>query len=188
MYKGWQGVFFLAILGFFFGIGYFLASFWSDFPDVDKAKKPVIEVKEKSNLISEDTQVIYEEVYTRCGHVIISEFPERDSLNGKTIDDISSIYSSREGYEIKKDGESLVIRHTVDEYCPAEYEKRRLKEYKGYVAIFKGPKEEEVLEKVTNIKMGNLPAEEQDKIRRGDYEFRDEGALQDALENFDEYI
>lgn len=186
MYKGWQGFFLLAILGVFFGIGYFLASSLLGFPDVDKARKPVMETGEERDLISEDTQVIYEEVYTKCGHVIISEFPERDILNGKTVDEIKGIYKG--GYEIKTDDEALIIRHRVDAYCPSEYEKRRLKEYKGYVAIYKGPLEEEVLEKVTNIKIRNLPREEQIKIKRGDYEFRDEMALKDALENFDEYI
>ncbi|SHG98614.1 BofC C-terminal domain-containing protein [Thermosyntropha lipolytica DSM 11003] len=188
MIKKGQSILFLITLGLFFGAGYFLAGWWSDFSAVDKAKKPVMEDRERNDLISEENQVIYEEFYTRCGHVIISSFPYRESLNGKTVDEIKNIYKEKAGYEIKREEETLIIRHTIDGYCPAEYERRRLKEYQGYVAIFKGPKEEEVLEKVTNIKIENLPAEEQAKIKRGDYEFRDEEAMQDALENFDEFI
>lgn len=187
MQKGWQGIFFLAILILFFGFGYIMADFLSDFPDANGEKKPVAEVKEKSSYITEDTQVIYEETYTKCGHVVISEFPERENLNGRSFDDIKLHYTAL-GYEIEIRDATLIIRHTNEGYCPAEYERRRLKEYKGYIAIYKGPVEEEVLEKVTSIKIENVPKEEQMKIKRGDYEFKDENALKDALENFDEYM
>ena len=65
----------------------------------------------------------------------------------------------------------------------------RLKEYHGRVAIYQGPDpDNDKLLRVTNLPVDALPKEVQDKIRTGSYEFTSEEALNDALENFDEYL
>ncbi|MBO8159932.1 hypothetical protein [Thermosyntropha sp.] len=188
MQRGLQGIVLLAVLALFVGFGYYIADFLLDFYDNAGDKKPVVEIADKNNIINEDTQVIYEEVYIKCGHVTISEFPERERLNGKSPDEIKKMYPESSGYEVNFQDNTLIIRQSINGWCPAEQEKRRLKDYRGYVAVYKGPPEEEVLEKVTNIKIENLPVDERNRIRRGDYEFENENALKDALENFDEYM
>lgn len=65
----------------------------------------------------------------------------------------------------------------------------RLKEYQGRVAIYQGPdSSNDKLLRVTNLPMASLPEDIQEKIRQGSYEFTSEEALNDALENFDEYL
>ncbi len=56
------------------------------------------------------------------------------------------------------------------------------------VAVYRGVEEEKVLERVTVIRMDLLPAAIQKDIRAGKFEFGDKNALNDALENLDEYL
>ncbi|MGI5912400.1 MAG: BofC C-terminal domain-containing protein [Syntrophomonadaceae bacterium] len=169
------------------GSGYILGDF---FRVVGTDKKPVVEIGEKVRIIQANTPIVFKKEYQKCGHTIISEisdFSQRDILLGKDLETIRRIYSIDGGYDISWQGENLVIYQLVNEYCPADLEQYRLKEYQGMVAIYRGVKEEEVLERVTQIRIQSLPVSIQDDIRKGKYEFKDRATLNDVLENFDEY-
>jgi len=179
-----------AVLIVSFGIGYAVGYIYHNLNISDSEQKPVIEVEEKEDiLIKEDCSVVYEREYKRCGHVIISEFNDRQNLIGKNLKEIRKIYTQENGYSVSMHNDSLVIRQVVDDWCPEDKRKCRLKEYKGMVAVYKGPdSKNDKLLRVTSIRMDMLPDKIQEAIREGKYEFKDEQFLNDALENLDEYL
>ena len=68
-------------------------------------------------------------------------------------------------------------------------EKCRLKEYKGRIAVYQGPHhEEDVLMRVTEIRIDSLPDQVKQSLKNGEYEFDNMERLNDALENLDEYL
>lgn len=155
--------------------------------DINKEKKPVLEISHKEKTVTPDTPIIYERVYTKCGHTVISSF-EHQGLLGEDLVFIQRKYSLDKGYQINWKGDTLVIKQKIDGFCPQDKGSYRLKEYQGMVAVYRGVEEEEVLERVTAIRMDLLPAAVQQDIKAGKYEFGDKDALNDALENFDEYL
>ena len=155
--------------------------------DINKEKKPVIEINHKTKTVTPDTPIRYETEYTKCGHTVISKFEHQDLL-GKDLVSIQHKYSPDKGYQINWKGDTLVIKQKIDGFCPNDKGSYRLKEYQGMVAVYRGVEEEEVLERVTAIRMNLLPATIQKDIREGKFEFKDKEALNDALENFDEYL
>lgn len=156
--------------------------------DVNKDKKPVVEISHKEKTVTPNTTIIYEREYTRCGHTVISSFEHIKDLVGKDLTSIKNKYSPDQGYSMNWKGDTLVIKQQIDEFCPRDKGSYRLKEYRGMVAVYRGVEEEEVLERVTAIRMELLPAVIQKDIRAGKFEFKDKDALNDALENFDEYL
>jgi hypothetical protein len=153
---------------------------------ISSDKKPVLELSEKTKTVGADTQMVYEREYLKCGHIITSEF--EPDLTGKNLTQIRKKYSANEGYRITWQENTLVIHQQIDGFCPEDKEIYRLKEYQGMVAVYRGIKEAEVLERVTAIRMQLLPVAVQEDIRAGKFEFKDKNALNDALENFDEYL
>ncbi|HZK43969.1 MAG TPA: hypothetical protein VFC73_06735 [Syntrophomonadaceae bacterium] len=189
MNKNIKGLLSLAVLGVFFGLGYLLGSLSNNIANQDINQKPVVDLKEKRELINEDTQIIYEQRFTKCDHTIISQFDDRQNLEGKSIEQIRQIYTVENGYKIEFDDSILVIHQEINDWCDNDKEKYRLKDYQGRVAIYKGPDiENDILQKVTNIYMNSLPGELQEKIRQGKWEFKDNESINDALENLDEYL
>jgi hypothetical protein len=156
--------------------------------DINKEKKPVLEISHKEKTVTSNTPIVYEKEYTKCGHTIISGFEHSKDLFGKDLISIQRKYSLNQGYLINWKGDTLVIKHKIDGFCPQDKGSYRLKEYQGRVAVYRGVEEEEVLERVTAIRMDLLSATIQKDIRAGKFEFRDKDALNDALENFDEYL
>jgi len=178
-----------AVLITSFGIGYAFAYIYRNLGVADSEQKPVMGVEEKKKVINKDSPVVYEQEYQRCGHVIISEFEDRDVLIGKSVEEIGEIYNSENGYRVSMQEDTLVIRQVVDDWCPDDKKKCRLKEYNGRVAVYKGPdSKNDKLLRVTAIKMDMLPEKIREAIRAGEYEFKDEQFLNDALENLDEYL
>ena len=169
------------------GLGYLL-SLGLSFYNLSE-RKPIAEVQPVQSRVDSNTQVIYEREYQRCGHVIISEFPNTIELIGKTVDEIKQLYSAEHGYVIRSEGNTITLRQTVNDWCPEEYEKTRLKEYQGYLAVYKGPdKAHDELIRVTSIRIEALPDEIAAAVRQGQYEFESEASLNDALESLDEYM
>ena len=156
--------------------------------DINKEKKPVLEISHKAKTVTPNTPIVYEKEYTKCGHTVISSFEHIKDLVGKDLVSIQRKYSLDQGYLINWKADTLVIKQKIDEFCPQDKGSYRLKEYQGRVAVFRGVEEEEVLERVTAIRMDLLPAVIQKDIRAGKYEFKDKDALNDTLENFDEYL
>lgn len=170
-----------------FGLGYGWASF--NVNGNSEEKKPVVGIEQKREIIKEATPIIYEKEYKLCRHVIIEDFPDKGKLVGKTLQDLRKIYKSENGYSVSLLDGTLTLRQAVEDWCPQDKEKCRLKEYQGRVAVYKGPDtKNDVLVKVTGIKIEILPASIQEKIKNGAYEFENEQVLNDALENLDEFL
>ena len=176
MKRTFTGITLLGILIMVFLSGYFIGSH----KVLEVRQKPVLGIDDKSKIeeqrINEKSQIVMEKEYKRCQHVVISDFEPKEQLLGKSYSEISRIYSPQNGFTV------------IDDWCPLDKEKYRLKEYQGKLAVYQGPDEDnEVLLRVTSISMETLPAEIQSAIREGKYEFNNEELLNDALENLDEY-
>lgn len=172
-----------------FAAGWGISSLWSYVNNGKNVQKPIITASQDTDKVNDDTQIVFEQEYLRCRHVIISEFAQRDQLMGKALSELRQAFNSANGYQINMQGQTLVIRQKINDWCPQDKEKYRLKEYQGKVAIYQGPdSDNDILLRVTNLPLEMLPAEIQEKIRAGSYEFTSEQALNDALENFDEYL
>lgn len=185
-----QTIFFIVIgvLITSFGIGYSLAFIYQNINTAQSEQKPIMQSIEKDKLISGDTQIIFEREY-KCGHILVSEFENKKDLVGKTLQEIKSTFTNENGYSISLQNSTLVIRQYIDEWCPAEKEKCRLKVYQGRIAIYKGPNSRnDSLERVTAISLKNLPEDIQKAIAAGEYEFKNQQDLNDCLENLDEYF
>ncbi|MDR1615751.1 MAG: hypothetical protein LBR98_01840 [Syntrophomonadaceae bacterium] len=138
--------------------------------------------------VGDDTLIVLELFYSRCGNVVISNFENRAELTGKSLEDITKILTAGNGYQVSLEDHTLLIRQTVDDWCQVHKDLCRLKEYQGRVAIYKGPDaRNDTLLKVTGIVLSALPPNVQAAIRAGEYEFENEDVINDALENFDEY-
>ncbi len=170
-----------------FGLGYMLASSEPvNKPGVPGQNQAVLGVEQKNDIVDEDTRIIFEQEYLRCGHLVISEFPDQDRLLGKSIDELRQELTTTKGYTVNLDGNTLTIRQKVEDWCPTEKEKCRLKEYQGRLAVYQGPSD--TLVRVTNIRIEALPSQIVEDMKKGVYEFDNEAELNDVLENLDEYI
>ena len=151
------------------------------------SRKPVAYSVEAKSL--KDVSIVMEKEYLRCGHTLRSDCDNQDDLTGKTLDEIKTLYPAKEGFQVSLQNNVLIIRSRVNDWCPRDKEKCRLKEYQGMLAVYQGPDaENDFLLRVTEIKMNSLPETVQSSIRALKYEFETEEALNDALENLDEYL
>lgn len=177
----------ILVLGFAAGWG--ITSLWSYIDAGKTMQKPVVHNNPEPKRITKDSQIIYEQEYSRCGHIVISEFSQRDQLNGQTMSDLKEVYPRARGYEIYMQGETITIRQQIDDWCPQDKQKYRLKEYNGRVAIYQGPDQEhDILLRVTSLRLDLLPDDVRSRITSASYEFTSEEALNDVLENLDEYL
>jgi hypothetical protein len=184
-----MGLIVIAMLIVSFGIGYTLSNAYQYFSLKDIQQKPVVNVEQNHDIITEDTQVVLEKEYTRCGHLVVSPFENKKSIIGKTLEELKEQYTAQNGFRITLYKQALIIRQTIDDWCPRDKEKCRLKDFKGMVAVYMGPDDKnDRLLRVTNIKISSLPGDLQKMILNGEYEFDNQQALNDALENLDEYL
>ncbi len=184
------GILILGIMTVSFGFGYLMGTAEPDLRQaVPGDNKPVLGMEKNENIISDDTRVILETEYLQCGHVVISEYENQSLLVGKSMNELEQKFGSDTVLNLDNDENTLTIRQVVNDWCPADKEKCRLGEYKGKVAIFKGPNaSNDTLLRVTGIEMSILPETIAEQIRNGQFEFENEDALNDALENLDEYL
>lgn len=172
-------------------IGSFLANIYSnlDMKMAESSEKPVVRQNIENDSIKLDDTVILEQEYTKCGHCIIAPFNDKEDLIGKSLSDLKQQYRIENGYQLNYDNNTLVIHQIIDDWCPVDKEKCRLKIFKERVAVYKGPNtEQDVLMRVTEIKSDLLPVNIKEAIEKGEYEFDDMERLNDALENLDEYL
>ncbi len=183
----YRGGFLAAVLVVSFVLGYALGSNWPILHDV--ALKPAVTDSKKEFTVQKNTPVTLEQVYTRCGHVVASDFKGKKYLLGKTLGEIREMYPVRDGYLVwlEEDG-SLVIHQRVEGWCPKDKDLYHLGLYKGYLAVYKGPSgnNQEVV-RVTKIRFEDLPQKIQEDVLRGKMEFNNETTLNDVLESLDEY-
>ncbi len=179
----------ITVWAVFFGLGFLLANIYNAYTIRDTPQKPVVDIKEKREIITEDTQIIYEQKFLLCNHMVISPFKDREILEGKSLEQLKKSFTAVNGYDLKLENDTLIIYQEIDDFCPEDKKKCRLKDYQGFVAVYKGANaDNDALEKVTSIRMNSLPPEIQKKIRQGEWEFSDINAINDALENLDEYL
>ena len=189
MNKQRMGFILLLILLFTFMLGYGLANVAKSNKIWTGSKKPAINIVNIERRIQKDTPVIFEKEYQLSGKVIVSKFPYQEDIIGMTLTEIRKKYSIANGFTIYWQDATLMIHQRLEGWAPEDKSKLRLKEYRGMVAVYQGPdKQNDGLLRVTAIKFVTLPTQIQQSIREGKYEFKDEQALNDALENMDEYI
>lgn len=170
------------------GLGYY---FLGDLVSLvsNKEQKPAINTKTADIRMDTGTPIILEKEYSRSNKVVISDFENKQDIIGYTLDEIRSKYTSANGFNISLKDDSLVVRQIINDWSPEDKVKCRLKEYQGMVAIYRGPDaENDSLLKVTAIRFSTLPANIREAIQQGKYEFDNEEAINDALENLDEYF
>jgi hypothetical protein len=171
------------------GLGCLLGQAYNKIHRGSGEQKPVLTSEEKPQLVGTDTQVVFEQEYTKCQHVVISAFPQRDQLNGRSLKEVQQSYSTENGYQISWQGTTLVIHQTINDWCSKDKGKLRLKAYQNKVAVYQGPDaEHDILLKLTSISVASLPADMQKSITEGKLEFYTQEDLNDALENLDEYL
>lgn len=190
MYKAKLKILIVFLLLGSFAVGYVLTNLFSKENIADVQKKPVnINIEEKKQLVDENTRIVYEREYILSDEKIISDIENMDDLIGKSFKDIKARYSEDNGFIVAFKDNTLTITELVDDWSPQDKTKCRLKEYKGHVGVFRGPdRENDELLRVTNIRFVYLPQSIQDSICKGEYEFKNEEELNDALENLDEYL
>lgn len=189
MNKQRTGVILLLILLLTFLVGYGLAYVVQNKDILTHSKKPAMNISNVERKVQKNTPVIFEKEYQYSAKVIASEFPYKEEINGKNLTEIRRTYSSANGFSVYWQGDALLVHQHVNDWSPGDKNRLRLREYKGMVAVYQGPdKEHDKLLRVTAIRFNTLPLQIQQAIRQGQYEFKDEQALNDALENMDEYI
>ncbi len=171
-----------------FGLGYMAASVQPVNKPVPGQKKAVMGIESKKQVIGEETRIELEQEYLRCNHLLVSDFPNPDHLLGKSLEEISQLLTIDNGYKVTMEGNTLTIHQSLEDWCPKDKEKCRLKTYQGRLAVYQGPDaENDILLRVSNIQIDSLPPSIAADIKEGKYEFVNEEALNDALENLDEY-
>lgn len=170
------------------GTGYYFRADWAPIIG-SREQKPAIQNQSAQPSIDSSTPIVLEKEYSRSAKVVITDFENRQDITGHTLDEIRSRYTSANGFTINLKEGTLVIHQVVDDWSPEDKAKCRLKEYRGMVAVYTGPdSQNDSLLKVTAIRFSSLPPEIREAIGQGKYEFENEEALNDALENLDEYF
>jgi hypothetical protein len=178
----------LAALMISFGLGYMLAPTQPVNKPVPGQNKTLMGVETEKEVIDGKSQVKLEQEYSRCQHLLVSDFPDRDRLLGKSLEEIRQLFTVDNGYTVTMEGSILTIHQRIEDWCPDDKKKCRIKEYQGRLAVYQGPDaDNDILLRVTQIKMESLPASIAEDIKQGLYEFDSQEALNDALENLDEY-
>lgn len=155
----------------------------------NKQQKPAIQAKSAELRLDAATPIILEKEYLRSHKVLISDFDYKQDIIGNSLDEIRAKYTEANGFVITFKDSSLVIHQTIDDWSPEDKAKYRLKEFRGMVAIYVGPNSEaDSLQRVTAIRFSTLPLDIREAIVQGKYEFNNEEAVNDALENLDEYF
>jgi hypothetical protein len=155
----------------------------------NQQQKPAIQAKSAELRVDAETPITLEKEYLRSQKVIISDFEYKKDIIGYTLDEIRTKYTEANGFSVTFKDSNLLIHQTIDDWSPEDKAKYRLKEFRGMIAIYIGPNSEnDSLQRVTAIRFLALPLDIREAIAQGKYEFNNEEAINDALENLDEYL
>jgi len=178
---------FIALAGISLIMGYsYNSHLWHN--QLQKPAKTAARVQKIDEVVKTDTRIIMEKEYRKCGHVIVSGYNEREGIVGLNKRGLSQYFKKDDGYVISFADNLLIIHQSIDDDCPEDREQYSIKEYRGRIAVYTGDEENEILLRVTAIRLEMLPENIQKEIRTGQYRFQDEASLNDTLENFDEYL
>jgi len=188
MKKPRLGVLLILILLASFALGYSISYFVQSQGNWSISRKPAVNIVSLERSIQKDTAIVWEREYIRSGKMLVSDFTYKEDLLGKTLTEIRQQYRAENGFRIIWQNQALIIHQRIDDWSPEDKAKLRLKVYQERVAVYKGPdRQNDTLLRVTGIKYSGLPVQIQQAIQTGQYEFANEQALNDALENMDEY-
>ena len=101
--------------------------------DINQDKKPALEISSKAKTVTPNTPIVYEKEYTKCGHTVMSSFENSQDLVGKELVCIQRKYSPAQGYSISWQGDTLVIKQQIDEFCPQDKGSYRLKNTRAWL-------------------------------------------------------
>ncbi|MGE5391933.1 MAG: hypothetical protein ACM3PE_12815 [Deltaproteobacteria bacterium] len=153
-----------------------------------KPSKTAVIVQKSGEVVKSDTRIILEKEYKSCGHVIVTGYNMRENIMGLNIRQLNDYFKKSQGYSISFINNTLIIHQSINDNCPEDQNQFKLKEYRGYVAVYTGAEENEILLRVTAIRSDMLPENIRRDIQTGKYTFQDEAKLNDTLENLDEYV
>lgn len=155
---------------------------------LQKPPKTVVGIEAAKQVVAQDTRIIYEKEYLKCHHSLVTGFDDKKKIVGLDYPGLKKYFKADKGYSVSFNENTLIIHQSINDYCPEDQGQFKLKEHRGYVAVYTGAEENEILLRVTAIRLNLLPANIQRDIRQGKYCFQDEANLNDTLENLDEYI
>jgi hypothetical protein len=139
-------------------------------------------------VVTEQTEIYFTQVFLRSEVTVVSALPGAKALLGKKRAEVEALYPQEEGYAVSFDGAALMIRQDVDDWVPQDKLKYRLKAYEDHLAVYQGPdSDHDVLIRVTGIVFSRLPEALRREVLSGRYEFTAPEALNDVLENLDEF-
>lgn len=188
MKKSGLGAFLILILLASFALGYSISYLIKSQGDWNISRKPAVNIVSLERRIEKDTAIVWEKEYIRSSKMQVTDFTDREQLIGKTLTEIRQQYGAANGFRIFWQNQALIIHQRIDDWSPEDKAKLRLKIYQDRVAVYQGPDgENDTLLRVTGIKYASLPAQVQQALKDGKYEFANEQSLNDALENMDEY-
>lgn len=133
------------------------------------------------NMVNEKVPVQLMIEYLKCGHSLPQW--EKELLPGELLQFIEENPNS----EIQEKNGTVMVILTEQSLCPTDEKKRTLGVQGDYVAIFKGPAHSNEVEKITQIRVEELPEYWQELLVEGALEFDDEISLLEALDSLDEY-
>lgn len=138
-------------------------------------------------VVSQDTDVFFGTFYLTCNH-LIKEQPDTE-LSGIALSELVKKYSPDEGWVVDTlNPKHIMIYKRKEGLCPGDAAKRHLGVKGDFVAVYRGPVGlNGGIERVTDIRVEELPVEFRAKLREGQLDFANEDELMDALDTIDEY-
>jgi hypothetical protein len=88
----------LAALMISFGLGYMLAPTQPVNKPVPGQNKTLMGVKTEKRVIDGKSQIKLEQEYLLCQHLLVSDFPDRDRLLGKSLEEIRQLFTVDNGF------------------------------------------------------------------------------------------
>lgn len=125
--------------------------------------------------------------YLLCNHITQEEFSL--DFSQSNLIQLQKVYPSQEGWTYEQDSNKIRFSQEIEELCPQDAQKRHVAVVGDFLAVFQGPVGAKgKLERITDIKIKNLPLEWQEKVYKGHLSFADEVELLEALDSLDEYL
>ena len=137
--------------------------------------------------VSQSTDIVYGIYYLSCNH-LIKGTPDA-SIIGQNIDSLVKKYPPEDGWVVDNlNPKHILIYKKQTGLCPNDIGKRHLGIQGEYVAVYRGPVGINAgIERVTEIKVQQLPQEFREKVKLGLLDFANENELMEALDTIDEF-
>lgn len=131
---------------------------------------------------------VIQKQYALCGHITPVEF-QAERFGNLEVEDLRKAFPTEAGWKVETiAGGVISITRIIIGLCPEDEQKRHLGELNGFVSVYIGPAGiNGGLDRITSIKVINLPGDWQQLIKSNTLEFANETDLLEALDNLDEY-